>query len=161
VALIDEPEVAIVGGGVGGAALATVLARSGLSVAVVERDIRPVDRVRGEFMVPWGVTEAANLGLLDILRDAGGTHVSRVIAYDETVSPDCAEAAARDMRTVHSIGTGPLCAGHPTMCDALCSAAAGLGARVLRGVRHIAVAAVRGHAGSYLTAADCCRNPPA
>jgi hypothetical protein len=38
-----------------------VLARSGLSVVVLERDMRAVDRVRGEFMVPWGVTEAASL----------------------------------------------------------------------------------------------------
>jgi 2-polyprenyl-6-methoxyphenol hydroxylase-like FAD-dependent oxidoreductase len=140
-ALIDEPEIAVVGGGIGGAALATVLARRGLTVVVLERDIRPVDRVRGEFMAPWGVAEAASLGLLDTLRDAGGIHVPRAIIYDETVAPDRAEASARDLRTVHPIGTGPLCAGHPAMCDALCSVAAGVGAMVLRGVRHIAVAA--------------------
>jgi 2-polyprenyl-6-methoxyphenol hydroxylase-like FAD-dependent oxidoreductase len=138
---MDQPEIAIVGGGIGGAALATVLARRSLSVAVVERDIRPVDRVRGEFMAPWGVAEAANLGLLDILRGAGGIYVPRSITYDETLSPDRAEASARDLRTAHPIGTGPLCAGHPAMCDALCSAAEEAGARVLRGVRHIAVAA--------------------
>ena len=51
-ALIDEPEIAVVGGGIGGTALATVLARRGLTVVVLERDIRPVDRVRGEFMAP-------------------------------------------------------------------------------------------------------------
>ena len=139
--MIDEPEIAVVGGGIGGAALATVVARRGLTVVVLERDIRPVDRVRGEFMAPWGVAEAASLGLLDTLRDAGGIHVPRAIIYDETVAPDRAEASARDLRTVHPIGTGPLCAGHPAMCDALCSAAAGVGAMVLRGVRHIAVAA--------------------
>jgi 2-polyprenyl-6-methoxyphenol hydroxylase-like FAD-dependent oxidoreductase len=118
-----------------------VLARRGVSVVVLERDMRPVDRVRGEFMAPWGVAEAASLGLLDILQSAGGFHVPRAITYDENVAPDRAEASARDLRTVHPIGTGPLCAGHPAMCDALCSAAERVGARVLRGVSHIAVAA--------------------
>ena len=61
--MIDEPEIAVVGGGIGGAALATVLARRGLTVVVLERDIRPVDRVRGEFMAPWGVAEAATNSL--------------------------------------------------------------------------------------------------
>jgi 2-polyprenyl-6-methoxyphenol hydroxylase-like FAD-dependent oxidoreductase len=139
--MIDEPEIAIVGGGIGGAALATVLTRRGLSVAVLERDLRHVDRVRGEFMAPWGVTEAAGLGLLEILRGAGGIHVPRSIRYDETVAPDRAEASARDLRAVHPIGTGPLCAGHPAMCEALCTAAAGVGTTVLRGIRNISVAA--------------------
>jgi 2-polyprenyl-6-methoxyphenol hydroxylase-like FAD-dependent oxidoreductase len=65
--MIQGPEIAIVGGGIGGGALATVLARNGLSVAVLERDLCAVDRVRGEFMAPWGVAEAARLDLLDIL----------------------------------------------------------------------------------------------
>jgi 2-polyprenyl-6-methoxyphenol hydroxylase-like FAD-dependent oxidoreductase len=139
--MIDEPEIAIVGGGIGGAALATVLTRRGLSVAVLERDLRHVDRVRGEFMAPWGVAEAASLGLLEILRGASGIHVLRAIRYDETVAPDHAEASALDLRSVHPIGTGPLCAGHPAMCEALCGAAAGAGATVLRGIKNISVVA--------------------
>lgn len=139
--MINEPEVAIVGGGIGGGALATVLARDGLSVAVLERDLRAVDRVRGEFMAPWGVAEAARLGVLDLLRDTGGVHATRFVGYDETVPPERAEMSALDLRTVHPIGTGPLCAGHPAMCEALCTAAAAAGATVLRGVKDIAVLA--------------------
>jgi 2-polyprenyl-6-methoxyphenol hydroxylase-like FAD-dependent oxidoreductase len=138
--MIESPDIAIVGGGIGGGALATVLARHGLSVAVLERDLHPLDRVRGEFMAPWGVAEAARLDLLEILRGTGGVHATRAILYDETVPPERAEASARDLRTVHSIGTGPLCAGHPAMCEALCEAAAAAGATVLRGVRNVAVA---------------------
>src|SRR6266851_10107984 len=67
--------------------------------------------------------------------------VPRSIRYDETVAPDRAEASARDLRAVHPIGTGPLCAGHPAMCEALCTAAAGVGTTVLRGIRNISVAA--------------------
>jgi 2-polyprenyl-6-methoxyphenol hydroxylase-like FAD-dependent oxidoreductase len=137
----DQPEIAIIGGGIGGGALATTLARAGLSVAVVERDLEPVDRVRGEFMAPWGVAEAARLGLLDILLSTGGVFATRAIFYDENVSPEQAEATARDMRAVHPIGTGPLCTGHPAMCAALCRAAAAEGASVLRGVKDISVTA--------------------
>jgi 2-polyprenyl-6-methoxyphenol hydroxylase-like FAD-dependent oxidoreductase len=108
---------------------------------VLERDLRAVDRVRGEFMAPWGVAEADRLGLLDILRGAGGFYVPTVINYDENDPPERAEAAARDLRQVHPIGTGPLCARHPAMCEALCMAAATAGATVLRGVRKIAVGA--------------------
>jgi 2-polyprenyl-6-methoxyphenol hydroxylase-like FAD-dependent oxidoreductase len=139
--MAEQPEIAIVGGGIGGAALATVLARAGLSVAVLERDIEPVDRVRGEFMAPWGVAEAARLELLDILLSTGGVFATRAIFYDENVSPERAEANARDMRAVHPIGTGPLCAGHPAMCAALCRAAGAQGASVLRGVKDIAISA--------------------
>jgi 2-polyprenyl-6-methoxyphenol hydroxylase-like FAD-dependent oxidoreductase len=139
--MTEGPEIAIVGGGIGGGALATALARHGLSVAVLERDLQAVDRVRGEFMAPWGVAEAARLDLLDILRGTGGVHATRFIGYDETVAPEQAEAAARDLRNVHPIGTGPLCTAHPAMCEALCKAAAAAGAIVLRGVRNIAVVA--------------------
>jgi 2-polyprenyl-6-methoxyphenol hydroxylase-like FAD-dependent oxidoreductase len=140
--MADAPEIVIVGAGIGGSALATVLARQGLSVAVLERDLRAVDRVRGEFMAPWGVTEADRLGVLGILREeAGGFYVPVVIGYDENVAPQQAEATARDLRDSHPLGTGPLCAGHPAMCEALCAAAEVAGASVLRGVGNIAVAA--------------------
>ena len=139
--VMDEPEIAIVGGGIGGAALATVLARGGLTVALLERDAHHIDRVRGEFMAPWGVAEADRLGLLDILRSTGGIQVTRAIRYDETIAPEHAEASAVDLRALHPIGTGPFCAGHPAMCEALCTAAAGAGVTVLRGIKNTAVAA--------------------
>ena len=58
-------DVVIVGGGIAGGALAAVLARGGIDVAVLERDPVPLDRVRGEFMAPWGVAELKRLGLFD------------------------------------------------------------------------------------------------
>ena len=61
-------DVVIVGGGIAGSALATVLARRGISVAVLERDVEPVDRVRGESLVPWGVNELRRLDLLDVVQ---------------------------------------------------------------------------------------------
>ena len=53
-------DVVIVGGGVGGSALAANLAESGLSVRLLERETEFVDRVRGEFMSQWGVVECQN-----------------------------------------------------------------------------------------------------
>lgn len=58
-------DVVIVGGGVAGAGLATVLAQAGHDVTVVERAPRFIDRVRGEFVHPWGVREMTRVGLLD------------------------------------------------------------------------------------------------
>ena len=48
-------DVAIIGGGIGGGALATVLARDGLSVLVLEKSTVYRDHVRGEWLAPWGV----------------------------------------------------------------------------------------------------------
>ena len=76
-------DVIIIGGGIAGCALATTLARGGLAVGVLERDPEPVDRVRGEFMAPWGVIELKRLGLLDTLMHAGGVFSVRNIPYDE------------------------------------------------------------------------------
>src|SRR5436190_13764858 len=68
-------DVVIVGGGLGGSALATVLARSGKRVLVLEREAKFKDRVRGENMLPWGVAAARRVGVLDDLV-AGGAHTA-------------------------------------------------------------------------------------
>ena len=47
-------EVAVVGGGIGGASLAYALARGGLAVTVLEASTEFEDRVRGESMQAWG-----------------------------------------------------------------------------------------------------------
>ena len=64
-------DVLIVGGGVAGASLAIVLSRSGFDVAVIEREARFRDRVRGEGIHPWGYREARQLGLEPVLTEAG------------------------------------------------------------------------------------------
>ena len=69
--MANEPDVVIVGGGIAGSALAIALARGGVEVVVLEATEVFEDRVRGESMMPWGVAEAAGLGVLDPLRAAG------------------------------------------------------------------------------------------
>src|SRR6476619_965302 len=71
----------VVGGGLGGSALADQLARTGRNVLVLEREARFKDRVRGENMVPWGVAAARRLGLVDDLIAAGGHQPRSWITY--------------------------------------------------------------------------------
>ena len=52
------------------------------------------DRVRGEWIAPWGVAEVRRVGLYDLLMAAGGHHITRHVTYDETLDPAEAEAAA-------------------------------------------------------------------
>jgi hypothetical protein len=46
------------------------MAKAGARVLVVERETRFQDRVRGEFMEPWGVAETRRLGIYDAIRGA-------------------------------------------------------------------------------------------
>ena len=47
-----NPDVVVVGAGIAGASIATVLARGGIEVLLLERQREYRDRVRGEFMQP-------------------------------------------------------------------------------------------------------------
>ena len=132
-------DVAIVGGGIAGSALATVLARDGYEVLVLERQTAYRDKVRGEALCCWGVAELLALDLEKPLLDAGGHYATRFVPYDETVDPAQAEAAAVPLDQVLPGVPGVLDVGHPEACEALASAAATAGATVLRGVGDVEV----------------------
>jgi 2-polyprenyl-6-methoxyphenol hydroxylase-like FAD-dependent oxidoreductase len=135
----EQYDLIIVGAGIGGGAMATVMARAGYSALVLEKSTVYRDRVRGEWMAPWGVVEAKRLGLYDDLIAAGGHHLSRHISYGDTVDP--AEAAANTLpinALVPGI-PGPLCYGHPAHCDMLHKTALAAGATVLRDVPDVSV----------------------
>ena len=134
-----EPDVVIVGAGIAGGALGTVLARAGFEVVLIERETNYPDRVRGEFMVPWGVTELAKLELLRPLREAGALFTKRNIPYDELFAPAEAESRALDLTKMHAERVGGLCLGHPATCDIFAQLAATSGASVLRGAGDISV----------------------
>jgi 2-polyprenyl-6-methoxyphenol hydroxylase-like FAD-dependent oxidoreductase len=57
-------DVVVIGGGIAGSGLASMLARAGVSVTVLERTKTFPDRVRGEMWTPWGVAIADEIGLL-------------------------------------------------------------------------------------------------
>jgi 2-polyprenyl-6-methoxyphenol hydroxylase-like FAD-dependent oxidoreductase len=127
-------DLVIVGGGIGGAGLATVMARAGKRVLVLERSEAFEDRVRGEWIAPWGVVEVQSLGLYELLRGAGAHHLTRHVTYDESLDPTLAEAATLPLGMFKEGVPGPLCIGHPKHCQTLFDAAAASGAEVRRGV---------------------------
>ncbi len=134
-------DLAIVGGGIGGSALATVMARDGYSVLLLEQSETYIDRVRGEWIAPWGVAETRRIGLYDLLRSVGGHHVGRHITFDETRDPTDAEARALPLSIFADGVPGPLCLGHPLHCQTLLDAAGDAGADVRRGAQVTSVIA--------------------
>ncbi len=138
-ALIPAYDLIIVGGGIAGSATAAVMARQGWSVLLLEKTEQFVDRVRGEWIAPWGVAETRRLGLYDTLVASGGRHLSRHITYDETLDPAIAESAPLPLDMFCDGVAGPLCIGHPRHCQALFDAALAAGATGLRGVDVTAV----------------------
>jgi 2-polyprenyl-6-methoxyphenol hydroxylase-like FAD-dependent oxidoreductase len=126
--------VIIIGGGIAGNALATVLARAGRAVLVLERSTVYRDRVRGEVFQPWGVAEASRLDLHEALIRAGGTHHSRFVPYDETATPAEAEAATLALDKILPGVPGTLGVGHPRACEELRMAAVAAGVQVRRGI---------------------------
>jgi 2-polyprenyl-6-methoxyphenol hydroxylase-like FAD-dependent oxidoreductase len=128
-------DVVVVGGGIAGSSLACALAREGLAVSVLEASLEYEDRVRGESMMPWGVDEARNLGVEEVLLDAGA-HVSGMWKRYGVDAPDGAELPVAIMRPGIP---GTLNLRHPDACQALVDAAAAAGAHVLRGVGDVTV----------------------
>ena len=62
----------VAGAGPAGSATATLLARAGLSVLVVDRAAFPRDKACSEYMSPEAVRILARLGVLETLEKAGG-----------------------------------------------------------------------------------------
>lgn len=127
-------DLVIVGGGIAGSALSIVMARAGKSVLLLEQSETYEDKVRGEWIAPWGVKEVRALGLYDLLCAAGGHHLASHITYDETITPDQAEAKTVPLSMFVEGVPGPLCIGHPHHCQTLFDEAGRAGATTLRGV---------------------------
>jgi len=136
---MESHDVGVVGGGIGGSALAMVLARNGLDVLVLERQEHYRDKVRGEAMMPWGVAEAQRLGVDEVFLGAGGCYVDTGIGYDEVLTHEEAEAAAFPLNAMVPGIPGALDVGHPESCQALAEAAASCGAEIVRGVGDLSV----------------------
>jgi 2-polyprenyl-6-methoxyphenol hydroxylase-like FAD-dependent oxidoreductase len=118
----------IVGGGLGGSALADQLARSGCNVLVLERETRFKDRVRGENVLPWGVAAAKRLGLHDDLVAAGGHVAPNWCQYSMGQA-----APTRDLRKTTPGGDSMLNIFHPVLQEAVIARASAAGAEVRRG----------------------------
>jgi 2-polyprenyl-6-methoxyphenol hydroxylase-like FAD-dependent oxidoreductase len=132
-------DVVVVGAGVAGGALATALSRHGISVLLLEKSRVHQDRVRGEFLVPWGIDEARKLGVSDILMAAGGHYTRHSVPYGEGITPEAARTRILDISKMVPDAPGAMNLGHPRLCQALDDAAQAAGAALLRGVEDIKV----------------------
>jgi menaquinone-9 beta-reductase len=118
-----EYDIITVGGGVGGAALAKSMAANGAKVLVLEREREFHDRVRGEYIAPWGAAEASKLGLAETLRSAGANHPRWVIGFGP--ERDLISSTPQQLAAVSFY--------HPALQTALLDAAAETGAEIRRG----------------------------
>ena len=123
-----EYDLVIVGGGLAGAALATVMARAGARVLVLERETRFRDRIRGETIHPWGVAELRALGLEAPLL----ARCARPIPWWATMRAG-EPLPRRDLVATTPQRSGSLDYFHPDMQETLIALAAESGAEVRRG----------------------------
>jgi 2-polyprenyl-6-methoxyphenol hydroxylase-like FAD-dependent oxidoreductase len=128
-------DVIIIGGGLGGAALGKSLAEKGIQVLVLEREATFSDRVRGEYVHPWGVTEVRTLGLYEQLKQTCGYEVRFRVSRISGVPP----APPRDLVATSPHRVGSLHFYHPQMQEVVLEAAIQAGASVQRGVKVVEV----------------------
>ena len=123
-------DVVTVGGGLGGLALAKVLAEHEMRVPVLERERQFVDRIRGEWIAPWGVAEAQRIGIYHRLLE----RCAHEVPYFSPVG----WGPARDLKATTPQHVSPLTFLHPAMQEVVLDVAHNAGAEIWRG------AAVRG-----------------
>ncbi|HEU0104494.1 MAG TPA: FAD-dependent monooxygenase [Mycobacteriales bacterium] len=140
---LPATDVVVVGGGIAGGALAVQLARGGVRVTVLEQSRQFRDRVRGEYMPPWGYLELVRADLLDVVMRAEGRVTRHLVPYGDAMSPDLAQARATDAAGLVPGAPGMLNLSHPDACRELLDEAAEHGARVVRGVHGVRVEAGR------------------
>ena len=123
-------DIITVGGGLGGASLAKVMAEHGSRVLVIERETKFKDRVRGEAMPPWSVADARRIGILETIMAAGGHELPKMMIYVGQM-----QIGERDLVATTPDNTPMLAFFHPQVQEALLAAATEAGAEVQRGAR--------------------------
>lgn len=117
-------DIITVGGGIAASALAKAMAERGARVLVLERETMFKDRVRGEGLVCWGVGEARELGIYELLKESCGHDVPFVDSG----------MGLRDLTKTTPQRVPLLSFQHPLMQETLLAAAEHAGAEVRRGV---------------------------
>ena len=126
---MERFDVVIVGSGIAGGALATMLARGGKQVLLRERTEAYKDIVRGEWIAPWGLIDAKKAGLSAVLAGVSTHNLTYHVEYGEGIDPDRAEAERGKIAELMPGLPGPLAIGHPQACQALFDAAVAAGAK--------------------------------
>ena len=125
-----EYDLIIVGGGIGGSALAASMAAAGARPLVLEAEETFRDRVRGEAVMPWGVAEARGLGLESALQEAGANPLP---FWDSYQGSD--RSGHRDLTRTTRVQEPVMACYHPALQAALLRNAEEAGAVVWRGAR--------------------------
>jgi 2-polyprenyl-6-methoxyphenol hydroxylase-like FAD-dependent oxidoreductase len=135
--MAEQYDLIVVGGGIAGSSLAGTVAQAGARVLVLERERAFKDRVRGEWVAPWGVVEAEQLGTLEVLREHAHAHD---LPFHHTGVHALSHQADNlvERSTVHRPA---LAFFHPDAQEALLGWAIEQGAEVIRGARVTAVTA--------------------
>jgi 2-polyprenyl-6-methoxyphenol hydroxylase-like FAD-dependent oxidoreductase len=137
---VDKVDLVVVGGGIAGSVIAGRMSHSGASVLVLEQSEQFVDRVRGEYITPWGVREVIAMGLWDVIRAVDHCNVfTRFVGFEEQIPEDVAIASMRDFNVMVPDVPGAFGVSHPGLSEALLAHAASLGARVVRGTSSVSV----------------------
>ena len=136
---MERFDVVIVGAGIAGGALATMLARGGKQVLLLERTEAYKDIVRGEWIAPWGLIDAQKAGLSEVLAGVSTHNLTYHVEYGDGIDPTQADAERGKIAELMPGLPGPLAIGHPQLCQALFDAAVAAGAQAVRGVGDIKV----------------------
>ena len=120
----------VIGGGVGGSALAAGMAAAGARTLILEAEESFRDRVRGEAVMPWGVAEAHLLELDGVLEQAGANPLT---FWDSYQGAD--RSGHRDLTRTTRVKEPVLACYHPVLQAALLEYAEESGAEVRRGAR--------------------------
>jgi menaquinone-9 beta-reductase len=121
-------DIVIVGGGLGGSALAKAMAEHGKRVLVLERERQFKDRIRGEWIAPWGGAEAKELGLYDLLLRECAIAVE---GWDACIGDN--RLGLRNFVSTTPQALPSLTFYHPEMQETVLRAASDAGAEVRRG----------------------------
>jgi 2-polyprenyl-6-methoxyphenol hydroxylase-like FAD-dependent oxidoreductase len=102
-----EYDIITVGGGLRGSAFAKAMAEQGKRVLILERETEFKDRVRGEFMTPWGVARLLCSGFTNLfVTHAASMHrlriwaLVRVIFQNYTTTTSCTRLFSSEMQEV-------------------------------------------------------------
>ena len=120
----------IIGGGVGGSALAAGMAAAGTRSLLLEAEESFRDRVRGEAVMPWGVAEARLMGIDAVMERAGASPLSFWDSYQGTD-----RSGRRDLTRTTLVKEPVMACYHPALQTALLQHAEESGAEVWRGAR--------------------------
>jgi 2-polyprenyl-6-methoxyphenol hydroxylase-like FAD-dependent oxidoreductase len=122
-------DIVTIGGGMAASAFGASMAKRGARVLILEKELKFRDRVRGEYLTPWGAAEARELGLYNALLETCATELPNI---DMGFGP-------RPLRETTPQRLAGVSFHHPEMQETLLAQAENAGVEVRRGVTAIGI----------------------